>query len=614
MAFRDRIVDALTRGKWSEVKALERQMNEVLGSQDEAKSGQSLSQKFSHFNAALDFRTASALANVFTTVQSHRSEIIKAVDDVKHFYLAQAIIDQIAEDALMPDVSTNEVINVTSKKTNVNKAIKELEERIGRFDVIVNDIRRDLLAYGEYTLRPVVDGPAEPSQDLGMDGDDQGAEDQRKKSMVSDPEGRPVDVRNGSNGSSAGKEQGGRGRGVLSIHDDVDQDSVVAITENGQVTGYLVVDKNQKGMAQRAAIKPPSAFVKFTLNGAKVRVKLTDDPIFKTIRNSEFGKRVPRYVRVGRSILFPVLSKIKELQLLEQLVPATKIQMLTAGTIIGMQVPTAYDVNKGFEAAQQAEELINKKVGVDTANQQINVENILSTVGRVKIVPQFGEKGQLQKYDYKPEEPTDLLESIEDLRRVILSSVGVPYELIFGAESAESKGELLKRYARYLRRLKTIQQSIADGIRQIVEIHLVNAGVDFVPSEDVQIEFRNKLIQVDLLDELEFMDTTVGMLGNTLRFLGVEEQFMSKIVSFKDLVEFLQDKMQVLGMGNVLDAKKAQDLENAEQESDDATASGGGPPPDGGASEPEPVVQQEEPNPVSGGNGGNSGSQSGEGT
>ena len=48
------------------------------------------------------------------------------------------------------------------------------------------------------------------------------------------------------------------------------------------------------------------------------------------------------------------MSKIKELELLEQLVPATKISKLSNGTILGMQVPPNYNVEKGLAAAKPA--------------------------------------------------------------------------------------------------------------------------------------------------------------------------------------------------------------------------------------------------------------------
>ena len=599
-----RILDKATGGEYSALISLREGINEVLderlGEATTKGRGLSLQQKFSTFTNALDYRVSSALSVIFTTVQDHRTELIKAVDEVKSFYLACAIIDQIAEDALSPDVSTEEIINVKSKKPEVQKRMDELDERFG-YDRIINDIKRDLLAYGEYTLSTKVDGPGKEDEKPpeGEEPVDPSTVDTRRKDrMITDPAGTTIDTE-GKPVEPKKPSTNGQPKGIIEINDDVDQRDVIAITQNGEITGYLTLEREsgnlgRVGGIKRATIVAPSRFINFSLNDAKIRVNLREDPIIKTIESGEVTKKIPRFVRIGRSILYPILSKIKELQLLEQLVPATKLQKLASGTIIGMRVSTGYDVKKGFEAAKEAEGLINKKIGIDTRTNLINVENIMSTVGSIKLVPLFGDKGELVKFDYKPDEPDDLLQAINDIRKVILASVGIPFEILFGSDSAESKGELLKRYARYLRRLKTIQTSIADGVRQMVEIHLVNTKTEFVPSEDIQIEFKNKLIQVDLLDELEFLDTTVGMLGNVLRFLGIEEELMSKVSNKKELLIFLQSKLRVLGLDKVIDPSKADELEDAEKEADAAVA-GGGVPPEEPPPEGEPPPEEPPP-------------------
>jgi hypothetical protein len=602
-----RALDRMTGGEYSALLEFRedtaRLLEDVLPEAHKGR-GLTLQQKFSTFTSAMDHRVTSALSVIYTTVRDHRSELIKAVDDVKSFWLACVIIDQIAEDALSPDVATEEVISVKSKKPEIQKRMDELDERFG-FDRLINDIKRDLLSYGEYTLSTKVDGPGGESEEGGEEeteeGDPSTVDTRHKDRMMTDPAGNQVGT-NGKPVKPQAKTNGKGGpKGILEINDDVDQRDVIAITTSGEITGYLTLEREvgslgRVGGIKKAAIVPPHRFINFSLNDAKIRVNLREDPILKTIGDTEVRKKIPRFVRIGRSTLYPILSKIKELQLLEALVPATKLQKLASGTIIGMRVSTGYDVKKGFEAAKEAEGLLNKKVGIDTRTNLINVENIMSTVGAIKLVPLFGDKGELTKFDYKPDEPDDLLQSVEDIRKVILSAVGIPYEVIFGSDNAESKGELLKRYARYLRRLKTVQTAVANGVRQIVEIHLVNTGTEFSPSDDIQIEFKNKLIQVDLLDELEFLDTTVGMLGNVLTFLGIQEELMSKVTNKKELLLFLQSKLRVLGMEKVIDPKKADDLEDAEDKADDALVAGGAPPPE---EEPPPEGEPEaEPAPA----------------
>ncbi len=325
--------------------------------------GLTLQQKFSTFASALDHRVSSALSVIFTTVRTHRSELIQAVDEVKSFWLACVIIDQIAEDALMPDVANEEIVAVKSQNKEVQKRMDELDERFG-FDRLINDIKRDLLAYGEYTLSTKVDGPGDGEEEGGEDdtegGDPSTVDTRSKDRLITDPAGAPIDTDGKPAQPKPAKGTNGKGgsKGLIEINDDVDQRDVIAITRNGEITGYLTLEREKGSLGRiggirKASIVPPHRFIKFTLNDAKIRVDLLEDPIIKTLDNTALTKKIPRFIRIGRSTLYPILSKIKELQLLETLVPATKLQKLTSGTIIGMRVSMGYDVKKGFEAAKE---------------------------------------------------------------------------------------------------------------------------------------------------------------------------------------------------------------------------------------------------------------------
>ena len=53
----------------------------------------------------------------------------------------------------------------------------------------------------------------------------------------------------------------------------------------------------------------------------------------------EILKNIPHFIRIGKSMIYPVLDKIKQLQLLEELVPATKLADLSSGTMVGVSIP-----------------------------------------------------------------------------------------------------------------------------------------------------------------------------------------------------------------------------------------------------------------------------------
>jgi hypothetical protein len=207
-----------------------------------------------------------------------------------------------------------------------------------------------------------------------------------------------------------------------------------------------------------------------------------------------------------------------------------------------------------MEAAKRMEGLLNKKVGVDTERGQLTLENIMTSAGRLKVIPIFGDKGELRKFDYKQDEPDELLASVNDIRKVICDSVGIPYELIFVSDTV-SKGELLRRYARYVRKLKSIQFAIADGIRQICYIHLTNKGINFVP-DDIKVDFKNKLVEIDNLNKLEFLDTTVGMLKNAKDFivdLMSEDSPLKGYIRVTVFKDFINEQLSLVGLRGLID-------------------------------------------------------------
>lgn len=458
------------------------------------------------------YRSSAAFGVIYSQISSYYKDVVKQVNKIRGFYLIDVILNQVTEDALAPDTTTGDVLTVKSKNPEIQKRIDRLQEIID-FDDLVCDITPDLLANGQYYLRPDVRAPQKDN----------------KGSIV---------------------KQGG----MDELLDTVEQSSVVAITKNGQITKYLVQGDNNK-----LELVGPAEYVKFTLGNQKLRVDLNAEYRDNFKENEDVFKDIPRYIRLGKSFLYPVLAKIKELELLEAMVPAAKLSKLSSGTLVGVNLPAGTDLNKALDAAKRIEGMINKQIGIDSYKNEITLETIMSSAGKMKVVPLLGDKGTLQKLDYQSDEPDDLVRSVKDLREVICTSLGMPYELIFG--NSETKGALLKKYARYLRRLKSVQRALADGVREIIYIDLANAGVPF-KLDEVEVEFSNKLIEIDNLDKLEFVDTTIGLLKNLDTFvkdLNSEESILKGQVDVEAYKTFLSEQLKSIGLSHLLIGVKSAD-------------------------------------------------------
>ena len=470
-----------------------------------------------------DLNILQAYTQIYARATGSMAQIIKEVDDIRNFYLVDVILGQLTEDSLTPEIGTDEILKIKyPKNKKIQKVLQNLEKDL-KLDQLLLDITPDLLAYGEYVLRCDYGKLLELTDELG----------------------------------TGKKYNRGNDKGIIALRDIVEQGKVVSLTQEAENKGYLYMDEEQGKIIKT----PASTFIKFTLSGQRVRVKIEDQAPFTRSKSEKVRQilmTMPRYIRIGKSQIHPFISKIKELELLEKLIPATKISKLSNVNLVGMQVPGKFNIEQGLEAAKRVEGIINNKTGIDRRIGEITVESVLSLAGRSKVVPLFGDKGTLDKMDFKSDEPDDLLGSANEVRALILDSVGVPFELIYKSDG-ESKGELLKRYARYLRKLKNIQRSLIDGVKQICSYHMDSLNETDYDESDLEVEFLNKLIEIDNLDKLEHADVTVSLLGNVKDFFGAlmeEDSPFKESVNHNEVSEFLNRNLRTIGLADALTSKE----------------------------------------------------------
>ena len=259
-----------------------------------------------------------AFSSIFAKVADHRSHIIQEVDRIRKFYLADVILAQMADDSLSPDTSTGDVLSIYSDNKPIQKEIENLEARID-FDSIAMDIIDDLLAYGEYTLKVIT------------------------KEDVKDMKGSPFEYDTDTNG-------------IVELSDTVDQTKVIPITKHGEVVSYLVLNDQNK-----IELCGADEYVSFVLGRRKIRVRLDEEFSLSSKDCKNLINSLPKYIRVGRSILYPIINKIKELELLEQLVPASKLSKILSGTLVGVQMSPGTEVSKAIDACNQIENILNRQ-------------------------------------------------------------------------------------------------------------------------------------------------------------------------------------------------------------------------------------------------------------
>lgn len=431
-------------------------------------------------------------AGVYLKAVKTRKDFFKQMDKIKTFYLVDTLVQSIADDSLTPDVTTGEVVQLTSPSEEINSHLIELQRRFD-LDQIVNELMSDFLLQGEYILRNKVK----------------------------------------------------KGEGLVEIYDDVDQTSVVSFYKHGYPDKFMVSAQTD------IKVFPAYSFTHFAINRYKLRILARDEGI-----NSQAQARtkllieeegLPTYARIGRPLFYGVLSKLKELMLVEALVPASMLNDILRGSFIGVSIPANTVPAKAIEITKTYEQVFNKKMGIDRTNEEISVADILTAAGSLKALPIFGDKGQLEKLDVRGSNALENLQnSINDTREVICTSVGFPPELLFGGET---KVEILKRYARYLRTLKAVQSSIANALTQLSMTHLVNSGMEQVRPKDINVIFRNEIVNIDELEKLEFQDAIISNVGNVIDFADrlLENEQLSTFINKDRLRDWTRKSLELLG-------------------------------------------------------------------
>jgi hypothetical protein len=357
---------------------------------------------------------------------------------------------------------------------------------------MIIDIATDLLYYGEYFLR--------------------------------------LDV-NGMGDESVSK------RGVINIHDDVDMATAIPVFRDSDVSYILALGEKKIETVQ------PTELIYFSLPSSRIRVKIDglNDKVM--------------YLRMGKSILYPIYGLLKELKFLENLVPLGFINDALATKLVSVSVPSSTKPAEALKIAQTYEKMINKTLRISSSGK--SDEEILKTVGarvgEVKVIPNFGDKGELQAEDFNSDNKYDEMhEKITDIRKMTLSTIGIPASII---EDEGMKADVIKQHIRYTKKLKSIQYALKEGIQRLLIVHLTNIGFSNYIKENIDVTFLN-ILNTDDLEKLEFLDLTVSMVDNFKSFIRDFEDHDEIGINMEEYVKFLNSQFSVIAGFDVLYMKE----------------------------------------------------------
>lgn len=446
------------------------------------------------------------LFNKFFEIRETKQGIIEDIDSIKDFYFSQMIIGRILDDALNPTGNESKLfkVNILDTDKNVDESsTKIVDDFIDEFNLqkIIVDVANDLLTYGEYFLGVTVNG---------FDSDE------------------------------------GLVKGVVNIHDDVDSTLNLPIFRDSDVSYILSLED------KKIKTKQPSEIIYFSMPSSRIKVKVDgiDDKVL--------------YLRMGKSVLYPIFGILKELKFLETLVPLGFINDAMATKLVSVNVPSTTKPSDALNIAQSFERMINKSLQVKTNGKTDDeiISTISSRVGEVKVIPNFGDKGDLQAEDFNSENKyEDMDEKIKDIRKMALITIGIPPGII---DEEGMKSDVIKDHIRYTKKLKSIQFALKEGLQRLIMVHLTNNGFTNYVKEDVQVQFLN-ILNTDDLEKLEFIDLTVSMLDNFKSFVVDFEDREDVKINNEEYFKFLNSQFSTITGFNIFEYQGGKEGEEKDE-------------------------------------------------
>lgn len=304
-----------------------------------------------------------------------------------------------------------------------------------------------------------------------------------------------------------------KGQGVVEIIDDCDTEDYLALYKGRELDSYFRY--NRKGQQYELLDKDELTHFVLDSNKIRVRVELAHD-----IRN------LPEVIRVGKSVVYPVLNSLRKLTILETTALAMELKRVLSPILVSVDVQPDTDVQNITDIIDKYENYLND-INMEARNaDNFSVADILQTASRIKVIPRFTDsKGTLEqiRFDY---DNSDLNNRINDIRKNIAMAIGVPSFQVSYGDQLLGKTDMLKVYSAYARKLVGIQSCFGNGIRNLIYKHLTHKGL-FVNESNIKVKFK-AVTNVDMLDDIEVLVavmTAVNDFFNLVSGVASNEQF-----------------------------------------------------------------------------------------
>ena len=315
------------------------------------------------------------------------------------------------------------------------------------------------------------------------------------------------------------------GEGIKDIVDDLDVANLLPFY-NGNKLAFIMKQPecdqmNGKPLLYRAENVIYFRLKYFTKQRVDLRIdgSLTNDQLRKKFYE-ETKLYLPRFLRICKPFYYSALKLIARLGVLELVGTVQELNQVTRRDIINLNVPQNTTPREASAIVNDYEKILNGPDN-DLDSDRLDVATLTNYNTKRIILPQWSDgKGTLSLSDVNSgtnDRSAGTRDSISFVRSLIALSVGVPGFYVSLSEQALDKTQTLKLYTRYVRKLSSLQKSIADGCIDFVQADLKACNI-FVEDKSIKVRFKT-LTSADSLDETDITVGTIEGLNNIFKNL-----------------------------------------------------------------------------------------------
>ena len=268
------------------------------------------------------------------------------------------------------------------------------------------------------------------------------------------------------------------------------------------------------------------------------------------VRYSVLSKRTQKISQEGNILYLyesvPLLHKgvfklINSIKFLEYGSLVTTAQNIERKQLAMLRLPPSTPIEKGFDLAKKYETLLNSLSG----NTSFNIEDLLTNISKFKVIPQFGDKGDLNVKDDIPLKEIDL-NKLEQFKRQLATAIKIDLSAI----GLVNQDRAL--YGKFIENVNKLRRIFCDTINEfLTKVGLEKYQVKplILPGED----------SVRMLDQVDAMQAVID--GIVRIILSIGDAVDSGAINKEDFIDVMNDKLELLLNKRILKIPKEKEIE-----------------------------------------------------